>query len=722
MLLQGSSNPEDGKKKVFTATQTLQQQAAHFQQLAARCTEDKIAKELSEIPADITKISEKINKQFEERKTTDIYQLVAEIDYLIPGKTTIPQIIQGLQKQCPFFAQKINDCAEQYVLDGCKWKYNNLSSSFMNHIQTQALCNTRSTIPLTFAGIWQKTSLKFRSAATVAILRLISDNGMHSDSEEKPPRTMWHFEVFDIELNTTKQANPFYYDVSKEICDTEKYPNQPSYGEYDKKKNNYYKLLSNWHAESQLTIRMSSFPNGATVITYPWGGIEICCRHFNQKILTVNNSIASVCCFPDNKHFALGSYDGYITIIDITQENYKTKHFDNYFTKDLLEDTSEHPLTVTTQQVSADPITHIIYDDEVLFFATKNNIYKTWLPNPSEKKDFICAKFDDGKNYTITAFNSLNGWYLFGTDSGTITLWCKDTNNFHHRIDHTIDANDPISCLCHYTNDNDQTYVVSGTLNGCLDVWSVPQCYSMNDNNYLTNITHIQHDHPIYSVEISPDKQHILVKTTECKTTEEKEKNTEEDCEKKYIDHAYIYSTPDNLLHYYQQRVAKIDSITRLCDKHYNNGPLLYKLFVNNIRFLCAHNTDKTTKVKTDLFNSLTYALQDTEITNLEELKNFLLGFGEIRIGESARIYHSGQEPSQSTDPLDEIKVIIKNAQLLRCAQTIKTLYQQRPCSKRMLEQFAHNFDVKIEWATLLNPDTGNIAVAIKTINHHVCM
>src|SRR5579864_5360835 len=102
----------------------------------------------------------------------------------------------------------------------------------------------------------------------------------------------------------------------------------------------------------------------------------------------------------------------------------------------------------------------------------------------------------------------------------------------------------------------------------------------------------------IYSIEVSADKKRILVKTTEYKAETK-------DTHAQYIDHAYLYSTPEQLCQdsqHYGARITKINAritkINNLYKTHQKSAQLLYKIYTQNIDFLNSKNTNKSSALK----------------------------------------------------------------------------------------------------------------------------
>src|SRR5205085_2706317 len=114
------------------------------------------------------------------------------------------------------------------------------------------------------------------------------------------------------------------YEIHKEMFEGPQYNSMPIYD--SNQESTMFDISKEWNQISEANAKMAVFPNGSSIITYPWGGIEMHNNSLDRRRISyfaINNSISAACCAPDNKHVALGSYDGTITIIDITQEETK---------------------------------------------------------------------------------------------------------------------------------------------------------------------------------------------------------------------------------------------------------------------------------------------------------------------------------------------------------------------------------------------------------------
>src|SRR5205085_3805044 len=124
-------------------------------------------------------------------------------------------------------------------------------------------------------------------------------------------------------------------------------------------------------------------------------------------------SISAACCAPDNKHVALGSYDGTITIIDITQEDTKKQcqaQFEDYFLF-FKDKTTKHPSIIARYQSNCKtPIKHIKYDENGIIFSRKRNIYRgNLLPQTSDIGQTLEVKKLLESTNPITAFDVIDG-------------------------------------------------------------------------------------------------------------------------------------------------------------------------------------------------------------------------------------------------------------------------------------------------------------------------
>ncbi len=655
---------------------------------------ETLKKEQQCIPKNIRALHKVINKY--DDNNTPIVKLIQDINDQLPYTSTTTEILRGLSITCNRFNELVDSYIAEHITN--EEIFTKLSNQLQNHILSQGIKSTCNPILLPYTTSLQKTSVKFVSSLLVATLHFQTEYGWATSLDYQRPYTAKQLHYFDIAKNTLLQNNKIIYPM-EDLCDTIPYHNQPNYK--DDKENttsSYWDCVSKWNKESQLTHKMDTFPNGTLVVTYPWGGIKV----YNNKDIcyfAVDKSIASVCCYSDNKNIILGSYDGSVTIVDITQKNDKQYTTKNYFKEHYKYQKISHPLTIPICQLQdKEPITHIVSLDDELFFSTKNHLFKAQISKTTESINY--EKLSDSNNL-ITAITLVDKNPVFATDNGDITiLYDNNTQKLSPYKDSPC-----INCMFSYTDSKQKTFLLTGTNHGVLEMWAISRDYKTIK---LSSQMYIKHEHPIYSIEVSPDKERILVKTTE---SVKKTNNSHE----KYVDHVYLYSTPENFPKHIENYYKKISKIETLYNNHQNNAQVLYKLFVQHIAFLNSKHTIKGSSIKETIKTTILQLLANkVTIVTLHDLTATLLLFDGVRIGQSS-VYCTPDKMEKN--PPDDIINAIINKQKEIFADRTKYFYTNKTLTKEQLNTFAKHFEVEINWKKLLDKNTQEIASCIEPTN-----
>lgn len=444
----------------------------------------------------------------------------------------------------------------------------------------------------------------------------------------------------------------------------------------------------------------------------PWGGITIKKKNEKKQRFVINNSISSVACLSDNKTVVLGSYDGTITLIDITQKDTDPDHRPQkqYFLKKVEYDYTPREnipsvYTVATHCIQGGPISHIIACDENTFLiANDNSLYTVTRDNKNLKTELLA-------NDAAVGLTSIDEKIIY-TDQKTVSI---RENNTTKEYDLYQNDNESITSIGSYKNDTDY-FIVTGTDHGSLDIWRIFSSTSPYSNQAPFLIAHINHDHPIISIEMSPKKEKILIKTRESIDLQHDNK--------KYIDHFFIYDVPEYIASLVKEYKTKCTSIQTLYERHQKtqNACVLYKIFTQNMNFLDSKYTTLALALKENLIAAITTIIQKTPVHSLTDLKNMLLLFDDMRIGNPMKAKFAADPRSIPTDPLDRINSPIIQAQKTIFAQTVQQLFQHNTFTKRELNEFATHFSVTIDWEKLLNRQTTDIGSCITSANFTLFM
>ena len=186
-----------------------------------------INQEITNIPSDIAKITMDLKDL--QKADQNIYNTMIYIDDVLPCKSTISQIIQGLYEKDSFFEQKTNDYIEQFIQDDCLWnKCDKLSQPFKNFIQSKTIQNSCNPIILPYQRSLQKTSVKFISPTIVSILHFQTEYDWATSWDERRAYTAKQLNFFDIINNKLHERKQIIYHHD-DILDDEPYINQPIY-------------------------------------------------------------------------------------------------------------------------------------------------------------------------------------------------------------------------------------------------------------------------------------------------------------------------------------------------------------------------------------------------------------------------------------------------------------------------------------------------------------
>ncbi|HSC25390.1 MAG TPA: hypothetical protein VLB80_04225 [Candidatus Babeliales bacterium] len=368
-----------------------------------------------------------------------------------------------------------------------------------------------------------------------------------------------------------------------------------------------------WLKNHELTNRLDTFPDGSLILTHQWGGIELHNNNNNNnqiKRFIINNSICSVNCSSNNNSIlALGSYDGTITIIDISQEEANptdiNRSFKTYYDNNIPDPYYPHIL-FSYKHTSDNPITSINFcsDKNKVIFCSGENLYslQTNGENPqllftdvAKIKYFI--KTHDEKIICVSEENTI-------TVINTEKLKCSK----HVTITHPCSIN----TLCLYPTNKD-TYFITGDSNGDVIIWN------MNHDKLIPQ-TILPHAAPIHLVNVTKNNTYIIVKQTKSKKYQSGNNTYNKD-------NVIFYPTYDYFINDIQEYTAVVNDLTYQYEQNINNIIPLYNLLKNNQLFFFKAKSRNGKILKDNICTSIDQILTDqkiiSSINSIDSLKKF---------------------------------------------------------------------------------------------------
>lgn len=450
----------------------------------------------------------------------------------------------------------------------------------------------QTSLPIQIKGDWQKTSFKVDNDGNIFLLTMpITGPDNYSSVNQ-----FYASKNIATCNPVTLQTNPLSsrpYNVKEELYREKHqvYPNEPF---YNPGKDKVHESKGNWLKNHQLTNCLDIFPNNVLVMTHAWGGIELIQPDQQIRQLLVKNSISTISCSSDNQHIALGSYDGRVTIID-------TQKFDNqepeltcfkeYYHKKKYGHANYPKIITSCKLPEENTITALQYcpEEENIFFSADNSLYcmQTTSSNVSSTPDCLFTS-----QSPITHFTQINNVIICisGKKITVLDLATKQeissVDNSHH-----------ITSICPYITENNNCFI-TGDIKGNVIIWNIRK------TEFTINMI-LQHNAPIYQVEVTKDNKYIGVKLTE-----EIEKSSGWITKK---DKIIFYPTPIQLQECVEKQSNLIESINTQFKDNYNNPTALYKLLSDNQLRLYNSNNEHIINLKDTIENRIIEYLQSDD-------------------------------------------------------------------------------------------------------------
>jgi len=435
--------------------------------------------------------------------------------------------------------------------------------------------------------------------------------------------------ICNTNSNECKDLIARQYNLYKElyIDSTNLYLNEPVYSEEYKE--------GEWLKKPQINEAIDTFSDGSMIITHPWGGIELH-NSTEHKNFIINNSISSVSCSPTNNNLiALGSYDGTITLIDINQEDNQIvpkRNFNKFYHDDNVLQKLPSIVNSYTNKINS-PITSIhYYHDNMIVFSSENYVY-SWNPTCENEPSIVYVA-----NAELIHSTYKDDLCAYSTKQNDIILIDLKENKEISLKKHSSQIN----ALCFYKRSNDYS-LITGDENGDVILWEIAQ-------NEITKSLSIQHDFPVYYVEVTNNREKIIIKTTH------------RDQQYKHIANETIIScpTPHMLGKAIQGRENLYDYLTNDLLKKNDNPHDLYKSLQNNKVVLYNKLDEKSTFIKDNIEKKLLISLEKyaiDSITSLSEcIDNFITqGLSKDLFCGPWRAYLSGMRREKDDNPLSSI-------------------------------------------------------------------
>jgi|GEM_PF-5657984 len=586
-----------------------------------------------------------------------IWTQLESVDKRIPLRKDTSVIINQLYADIPAFKKLIDDAAvEQLTQDDCIIPHNCTADHTLKRcVNTKAMAlflnNNKYKVPLVYENHWQKTSVKMMNDESILMFSAAIEgpSGQGCRGNEFIATNFIQKFNMGISCSLTSIIRNRWYNIRTELFDKDPYQDQPTYGG-NVEGISADDVKGRWLKESQLTNQCATFPDNSFVVTHVWGGIEV---HRGQTVenFIINNSIASVSCCSDNKKIVIGSYDGTITIVDISQTSNDPKEmskkiFDQYFkSKDYADNIC--PMTVASARLACGTavrhITHISKDTFIFSDSDldQQNIFQGTLQGD---KIEIYSLHTTAPLTCLTTCQYQDAWYAaYGNKDGDVFVY--DTNKNQVVFSLPNQSNGSVTALSFYaptlSGKNDDMCLVVGTDKGQLSWWIVSPLRGVEC------LTTIDHTFPISSIQVAPNNEHITVKVTEPKS------------EYKYEDHIFVYSAPHTMCESKQKDAKKMNKIM----KQLKNEPEdLYKILCNNAYFLYLKNIKGAKELGDQMSENILRGLQNMNCSamSLDELGQFLRAFPGVDIAAPMEVYMSGMHIPEDTDFLADLKKQIK--------------------------------------------------------------
>jgi WD40 repeat protein len=626
------------------------------------------------------------------------------------------ELFQLLQtNKHPEVAAKIDHYTQQYRKNPFDLKGLNINNQSLLELWCKKTAfgtyytDIRTNLPIPFEGDWQKTSLKAAQDGTIFLLTMPIEGPDNYSSQHRFVSS----KKIAICSPATLQSNPLssrYYDVKNELYREQNkvYQGEPFYNPGGDKA---YKSKGHWLKQHELTNCLDTFPNNSLVVTHTWGGIELH-KEKNIEQFIIGNSISSVCCASDNKHIALGSYDGTVTVIDITQENYQTpqlhESFKKYFGKAHRRE--KHPLVISSCKLPENrPITTVKYspDGKKVLFCSGKSLYCT--DTTTEKPVPSCLFTVENQIKFFTQVENMIACVLQDKDQEKDCDTLIIINEQSKQIS-SIKHSSCINSICSYSN-NDHHYIITGDMQGNVIIWNIGK------TELIINML-LEHNFPVHTVEVTKDNQHIAIKITE------------DAVDKRYNfkykkDNVIFYPTPHTLQTCAEKQLEEITNISALFEEKNNDPKELYKILSDHQLTLYTKKNKDLINLKDTIENRIIEILAEqsfiASITDIYKLIDLLNSFPCTNLTKPTVLHLSGMNSVEKLNLLANIESKIEKA-LKDIAPSILLKQLEKDPNHPTNQQNVHNVTYKLFFEygfpncredLLKNPDSSDLKTLI---------
>lgn len=509
------------------------------------------------------------------------------------------------------------------------------------NLESLCLSSSQKIVPIQTQGDWQKTAVKsgYKNELFLLSMPITGPDNYSSVNQFYASKNIQTCDTLNLEI---KPVSSRFYNVKEELYREKKdvYAGEPFYNPGGE---NVHKSKGNWLKRHELTNCLDVFPNNTLVMTHAWGGIELIHKESVVPFI-VNNSISSVCCLPNNKHIAIGSYDGNITILDIEKTNLEPKtKFKNYYGKKHKQALS--PLAIASLQLDINyPITSLQHcpNSNSIFFSSDSNLYATQIPTTQEKMT-LKPKLISTAWEPISCFDLSNNYIAYVSEQNKITVINLE-NSQHVFAQHDC----PITSIC-FTTINNCSCIVTGDTQGNIIFWDI------SDDNIAIRANIAHEGLSIQSIEVTKDSEYIAVKTTE------EIKKELGYVEKK--DTVLLYSTPDALPKHRQMQDDMLNSIVTMVKSNNDNPQKLYDILSQHKDFLYHQESNDIVELRKSIQNRIIEILTHNDfiksIDSIEKLNTLFCSFSCTDFRIPTTITLSGMNVPKNREPLKNIDLQI---------------------------------------------------------------
>ncbi len=510
-------------------------------------------------------------------------------------------------------------------------------------------------LPFEHKSTWGKVACKTTPDNNLYAWTSLSNAGWSSMCMEERPSYYKRITLCDLTSYGCNTLSNKYYNLSKEINTNTNnlYLNEPAYtGKYNQK--------AQWLSKPQSNNVMDTFLDSSLVIIHPWGGIEI--HNGQQKqYFAINHSLSSVSCSPTtNNLIALGSFDGTITIIDISREGADQdngRQFKDYYPSN--ENILQHPPYSVNcwQETSNTPITAVYYcSEDMIYFSSGQYLYSWNQPLDPKSKPKNIHTSEHPIQHSAFKKNII----AYSTITNKVVFFDPIGNDLIESANHPCQIN----TICIYQH-NEKNIFVTGDEDGNVIFWEI------NNKKLVKRLT-LSCDFPVHCVEITNNQEKLLIKVTQ----RDKNNNIENET-------ILCCPTPHQLLQVIHEREQQYESIQDALRSSANNAQELYDILQQNKQFLYASPNKKSSAITTfteknilDLIEH--HALDQTD--PLESLDLLIQSFSpHIDLDAATIVYFYAEPRTKNNDPLAMLNHAIENLLIDKAATVLLGEFKKNP-------------------------------------------